>query len=98
MRFHPLIATADQALALQPVLGRPGLRAQRTGQMPVALGVHARRDCGPCPCPQGQQVAKAVAHRALPLLVAHVDRSPQPLVHAGRTQGASGARAQMLCD
>jgi hypothetical protein len=29
MRFHPLIANADQALASQPVIGYPGLRTQR---------------------------------------------------------------------
>lgn len=33
MRFHPLIADADQALALQPVIGHPGLGAEGSGQM-----------------------------------------------------------------
>lgn len=45
MRFHPLIADADQALALQPVSGHSGQGAEGSGQMPVALGAHA--------CPDG---------------------------------------------
>ena len=61
MRFHPMIADADQGLALQPVVSHPGLRAQRSGQVPVALRAHARPDRGPLRCPQGQQVANAVA-------------------------------------
>ena len=83
MRFHPLIANADQALAFQPVIGHPGLRAQRAGQMPVALGAHARPDRGTLRRPQGQQLANAIAHPAPLFPVVHADAPPQPVVQLG---------------
>lgn len=83
MRFHPLIAEADQALALQPVIGHPGLRAQRTGQVPVALRAHARPDRGTLRCAQGQQMMNAVAHPAPLFPVTQTDASPQPVVQLG---------------
>lgn len=83
MRFHPLIADADQALALQPVVGHPGLRAQRTGQTPVALRAHTRPDRGTLRRSQGQQMVDAVTHPAPLFPVAHADASPQPVVQLG---------------
>jgi len=83
VRFHPLIADANQALALQPVVGHPGLGAQRARQVPLALRAHARPDRGPCPGPQGQQVANAVAHAALLLPVAQAHPTAQPVVQLG---------------
>jgi hypothetical protein len=48
MGLHPKITDRNQPLASQPFVGHPGLRRQRTRQMPVAvagsiLGVRALR-------------------------------------------------------
>ncbi len=83
MRAHPLIANTDQALAFLPVIGHPGLCAQRPGPMPVALGAHARPDRRALRCPQGQPVANAMAHTVPLLPVAHTDTPPQPVVQRG---------------
>ncbi len=53
MRFPPLNMDADQALPFRPVIGHPGFRVQRAGQVPVALGAHASPDRGAYPRPQG---------------------------------------------
>ena len=62
MGFHPLIAAADQPLALEPLIRHPGLRRQRARQMPVAFAAERRQDCLACERPQSQQVADLRAH------------------------------------
>ncbi len=79
MGFHPHSADIDQPLALQPLMGHPGLCLQRPRQVPVALA-ERRQDRVAFARPQGQQDAH-LGSRSAPLFpVAHADAAAQPRV------------------
>ena len=56
MGFHPHSADIDQPLALQPLIGHPGLCRRRLRQVPVALAAERRQDRVAFTRSQGQQV------------------------------------------
>ncbi len=66
MGFHPHSADIDQPLALQPLIGHPGLCRQRPRQVPVALAAERRQDRVAFARSQGQQVAY-LGSRSAPL-------------------------------
>ena len=63
MGFHPHSADIDQPLALQPLIGHPGLCRQRPRQVPVALAAERRQDRMAFARSQGQQVARRIGDR-----------------------------------
>ncbi len=80
MGFHPHSADIDQSLALQPLIGHPGLCRRRPRQVPVALAAERRQDRVAFTRSQSQQVTY-LGSRSAPLFpVAHTNAAAQPLV------------------
>ena len=81
--LHPKGTDRDQASAVQPVVRHSGLRSQRPGQVPVALGTQPRPNCLPFARSQRQQVAYLGARLAPLLPVAHAHPAAQPVIQLG---------------
>ena len=80
MGLHPHSADIDQPLALQPLIGHPGLCRRRPRQVPIALAAECRQDRVASARSQRRQVAY-LGSRSAPLFpVAHENAAAQPLV------------------
>ncbi len=80
MGFHPHSADIDRPLALQPLIGHPGLCRRRPRQVPVAFSAECRQDRVAFARSQGQQVAYLGSCSAPPFPVAHANAAAQPRV------------------